>query len=588
MRLIWLILSVLLLADCSRAQKTDAALQDVSAAPFILVDQFGYQPGARKIAILRSPSIGFDREQSYSPGDTLWVRDLSDNRIVYEGPPIGKATAQPDPASGDLVWWFDFSDLQAAGRYVVEDPSNSIVSDEFEIATNVYRPVLKQAVLTLYYQRAGFAKSPPFADPKWADAASHLQDRQARRFLDKLNPGTERDLSGGWYDAGDYNQYTNWTARYIEVLLHAFLENPDVWTDDFGIPESGNGVPDLLDEIRWGLDWLIRMQNEDGSVLSILGRDEAAIPSEARGASYYGDASGSATLSTATVFALAGVVWRDRDEIFARELFNRSQQAYAWASRNKEVTFYNNSPENGTDGLGAGQQEVDETGRAKLNQKAFVYLMYANLERQPYTTVQTELNFDRNSPYAVDELSIKRLARTDKFIVRGHEPEPGSASQGVYVTDLSDYHWGSNGIVAREGLLSLINATPERASRLLNYLHGVNPMGLVYMTNMGEFGAERSAQYIFHAWHGGKEPPPGFLVGGPNQYYEVNACCPNSCGSPANNARCEISGPPLNQPPLKSFRDFSDGWPRDSWQISEPSLSYQVDYIRLLAHFVGE
>ena len=55
-------------------------------------------------------------------------------------------------------------------------------------------------------------------------------------------------MSGGWYDAGDYNKYTNWTASYVLEFMKAYLENPEAWGDDYNIPESGNGVPDILDE----------------------------------------------------------------------------------------------------------------------------------------------------------------------------------------------------------------------------------------------------------------------------------------------------------------------------------------------------
>ena len=88
-------------------------------------------------------------------------------------------------------------------------------------------------------------------------------------------PTTERDVSGGWYDAGDYNKYTNWTAEYVVDLLRAYRERPEIWTDDYDIPESGNGVPDILDEVKWGLDWLVKMQDDDGSLLSIVGLDHA-------------------------------------------------------------------------------------------------------------------------------------------------------------------------------------------------------------------------------------------------------------------------------------------------------------------------
>ena len=90
----------------------------------------------------------------------------------------------------------------------------------------------------------------------------------------------------------------------------AYLENKSAWTDDFGIPESGNGIPDLIDELMWGLEWLKKMQDgaEDGGVLSILGAADGTPPSAATGPSYYGPATTHATLRSAAAFAIAAIV----------------------------------------------------------------------------------------------------------------------------------------------------------------------------------------------------------------------------------------------------------------------------------------
>ncbi len=94
-----------------------------------------------------------------------------------------------------------------------------------------------------------------------------------------------KDLHGGWFDAGDYNKYTSWTARAVIVLLRAYEENQNAFGDDSGIAESGNGIPDILDEVKWALDWLERMQNVDGSLLCVQGLDHASPPSVAPGPS---------------------------------------------------------------------------------------------------------------------------------------------------------------------------------------------------------------------------------------------------------------------------------------------------------------
>jgi hypothetical protein len=135
------------------------------------------------------------------------------------------------------------------------------------------------------------------------------------------------------------------------------------------------------------------------------------------------------------------------------------------------------------------------------------------------------------------------------------------------------------------------------AEGFVHYLHGVNPLGLVYLTNMGELGAERSASQIFHTWFADGSaawdsvgestygPAPGFLAGGPNPSYDWDGCCPNDCGS-GNDCGSAAPAPPKGQPPQKSYLDFNDSWPLNSWSVSENSNGYQAGYIRLLSKFV--
>jgi hypothetical protein len=132
-------------------------------------------------------------------------------------------------------------------------------------------------------------------------------------------------------------------------------------------------------------------------------------------------------------------------------------------------------------------------------------------------------------------------------------------------------------------------AASEYAARYVHYLHGVNPLSLVYLSNMGGYGATSSVTRFFHTWfaHGSKwdaRTPPGFLTGGPNPGYSWDACCPGAC----RGASCGPAqpSPPTGQPPQKAYKDFNDGWPLDSWSVTEPDLGYQAQYVRLLAKLV--
>src|SRR5262249_58900286 len=89
---------------------------------------------------------------------------------------------------------------------------------------------------------------------------------------------TNLDLHGGWWDAGDFNKYTNWGASDAIELLRAYAESPGAFSDDTNIPESGNGVADLVDEVKWELDWIVRMPKSDGAGLGIGGEPAADAP----------------------------------------------------------------------------------------------------------------------------------------------------------------------------------------------------------------------------------------------------------------------------------------------------------------------
>ncbi|MEP1231572.1 MAG: glycoside hydrolase family 9 protein [Litorimonas sp.] len=607
--------------------------------PPILVDQFGYLPKLEKRAIIRSPEIGRDAGRKFSPSSNYAVIDVKTGRAVYQGAPMSWKSGRVDDASGDKVWVFDFSGVSTPGRYVIRDVDRRVNSYPFEIRSDIYTPVLKAAFKTFYLQRAGFEKRAPFAPTGFSDKASHLargQDTQARLFLRKSDNSTTRDLRGGWYDAGDYNQYTSWTAEYITSLLNSYLENPNVWTDDFGIPESGNGVPDILDEVTWGLDWLERMQNPDGSMLSILGRDSASPPSSAKGASYYGPANSSATVASAGAFALAAKVYQTQGSSRSASLKyeRRARQAWAWAKKYPRVVFKNNDAASNSEGLGAGQQEVEAQRYAKKRLIAASYLFaatgetdFANVVERAYGAVNpmsadSPNGFEGDMAFALlyfaRQANVKAQFRNrilrdyGQNILGAYNALPAVVNQeDAYGAYTDGYWWGSNGVKARRGsvftqaALANVGRQPKAAylnaaSHYLHYLHGVNPNGKVYLSNMEGLGAENSVNTFFHAWFkdGSRDyddtrssrygPAPGFLVGGPNDGYEVDSCCARgTCGSRENNQLCRapIAQSLINQPPAKSYVDFNEGWPVNSWAVTENSNSYQVAYIRLLSKF---
>ena len=604
------------------------AADDAPPTPFIVVDQFGYLPDAQKVAVVRDPEIGFDSDWRFTPGDTYQVVDTRTQAVVFEGKPVPWNNGAVDPSSGDHAWSFDFSAVTAPGSYVVRDKQAAYDSAPFDIAANVYKPVLVQAVRYFYYQRAGFPKEARFAGAGWADTASHLgpgQDTEARLYNRKGDKSTARDVRGGWYDAGDFNKYTSWAATYVVGLLSAYAENPTAFTDDFNIPESGNGVPDVLDEAKWGLDWLVRMQNDDGSVLSVVGLASGSPPSAAKGPSYYGPATTSATYGAASAFAYAASIYGadPRFADYAANMKARAIRAWQWAQAHPDVTFYNNDPRDHSEGLAAGQQETDANGRQMKALAAAVYLFgatgdtayrdYFDSHYKQTELVHGTLNIDfaysENTPllvYAERPDATPAVAADIKraFVAGFHADGWMAASSDPYRAHISAYVWGSSATKtnhgnifadeARYGLVDDPGAAMAQAAGYLHYMHGVNPLGKVYLSNMKAFGAENSVDRFYHTWytHGSTRwdsaskstfgPPPGFVVGGANPGYHWAEGCPGLhplCGAAP-------PSPPVGQPAQKSYADFNDNWPIDSWEVTEPAGGYQIPYIRLLARFV--
>ena len=603
-------------------------------APPIIVDQFGYLPALEKVAVIKNPKVGFDRGRSFTPGREYGVIDKRSGKMVFKGTPQQWAGGKTDEASGDQIWHFDFTAVRTSGRYAIRDLERGVESYPFTIAPDVYTPVLKLAFKTMYLQRAGFEKTPKFAGP-WADSASHVgrgQDTQARLFNRTNDGSTARDLRGGWYDAGDYNRYTSWTANYVKELLGAYSENPSVWTDNFEIPESGNGIPDILDEVKWGLDWLERMQNPDGSMLSVLGVADASPPSRSKGPSRYGPPNSSATVTSAGAFAMAARIYGSiGQESEAKRYASRADKAWKWYEANPRVKFYNNDPKSNSEGLAAGQQEVEAERMA--NKVLIAAIQMKALHGDPYfdrvierlyrqtnpvnpetlngfeAVLVFDLLFHANQPQTPSGLATQIKRDFEAKVLNGYNGWPVIQNKNdPYRAHIGGYWWGSNGIKSRRGMVYTQAITANLGSRArldylnaasgyLNYIHGVNPLNKVYLSNMGRYGAENSVSQFYHNWFkdGTKYdevgvsrigPAPGFLVGGPNDGYSRNECCNASCGGDGDRlCRLPVKSPPSGQPAAKSYTDFNEGWPLNSWEVSENSLGYQTPYLRLLSKF---
>jgi endoglucanase len=596
-------------------------------SPFIVVDQFGYRPAAEKIAVIRNPQNGFDTATHFTPGSKYALVDAHTDSNVFEAAPAPWNGGSTDMSSGDQAWAFDFSSYTTAGEYYVLDETNAVRSPVFALATSVYAPILTQAVRMYYYQRSGIAHDATYAGAGWADGMNDAQDSTCTLCPGCPGTAATKDVHGGWFDAGDQNRYTNWEAVDAIQLLRAYTQTPSVFTDDYNIPESGNGVPDILDEAKWAIDWLLRMQNSDGSVQSIAGHAGASPPSADTSPCYYGSVSTSSAYSGAAVFALASVVWKSIDASYSSQLVTAAENAWKWAQANPGVTFNNPSYN-----IGAGDSELDSAYGLPMREiEAAIYLFEATGTASYKTYVENNYKSAHMFSYGnyadlfegepqemlldytkVSGASASVVSAIKSAYAAGMQSAHNFGSQSPINVDpyygaIYTYVWGSNANKAQQGIMfqdmvtyaidPSMNADSTRyAERYVHPFHGVNPLSLVYLSNMAGYGATKSVTRFFHTWFNHTSalwnavgiskygPPPGYLPGGPNPSYTWDACCPGSCSG--NSCGSAVLAPPANQPSQKAYLDFNDNWPLDSWQVTEPDDGYQANYVRLLSYFL--
>ncbi len=576
------------------------------------VDQFGYLPDSAKFAVVSDPQKGYDAGDHYTPGARLEVRRRKDGKAVLAATPTPWRGGATHEDSGDRGWWFDFSALKTPGEYYVYDPSTGLRSPVFKVGEGVFRPILQASTRMFTYQRLGVAITAKVAQGPWTDGPAYLQDAHSRSVEAKDDATKERDLSGGWMDAGDTDKYPPFMGDVIHPLLYAYRANPKAFGDSDGIPESGNGLPDLLDEVKFELDWLERMQFPDGSVpvkmgqIDYNGHDPLSADTRTR---YYGPKDSGATIYTCAIFAHAARVyggfapWKG----YAAGLRERAERAWSYYTSHPRTT----NSDTGEIKSGIANRSPEEQDR--MEAYAAIHLLALTGDEKYGTAVREKAGTSRQlaeavwSPYEagasealVDYLSLpkadpslakrireqlRRSATSDRFA-----PPPEADLFRAWM-EPSNYHWGSNIVRASWGVVALLAADAggvdaataarlrTRAADMLHSFHGVNPLSVVYLSNMERYGAARSMMHLYHERYGAgtpfaDNPPPGYVVGGPNA----------SFGGKAANGAPSVAWV-REQPRAKAYMDTGRGYPESSWELSEPAIYYQAMYVRLLAAF---
>ncbi|MFP4466671.1 MAG: glycoside hydrolase family 9 protein [Candidatus Goldiibacteriota bacterium] len=592
----------------------------------ILVDQLGYRTNSDKWVMVKDPRTGFDSSLSYTPGASLELRSASDDSLVMTIPLTPWNSGEEHTDSGDIVWQGEFSSVTAPGTYYITDPANSVQSYNFEIRDDVYNGVLEASMKSYYYQRSGYPIEDPYAEG-WTHAASHLQQTSSLLYDASLGgeqSGTERDISGGWYDAGDYRKYTSWMAPVIWDIAYGYEFFPGNFSDSTNIPESGNGVPDVLDEIKYEVDWMLKMQRADGALYSgcfvvegINGTDNGiGDPSTEDRPYYYANFSTAATGSGAAAFAIAARLFEGSGAYPGYSDTLRAAAELAWS-------FLESNPSNiqydHTNFDNADANKNDSTDAAyRLMAAAELFRLTGESQYQTYFDSNYDsaiLTDGTHHPISSGYFETGNSVHTQRAML-SYAVDPAAA--GSVVTEIKDsldegirnqaygqrnnnpykcfmwdghYTWGSNGMMAQWANMalwgalldvnpSMTDAYMDIAEEYVHYYHGRNPLNLVYYTQADRFGGDKYCTEIYHGWfHDGTvwdtNPAPGFLPGGPNQYFSPDASYSGTIE------------PPQNQPPMKSYKDWNTSWPENSWEVTENSTGYQSRLVQLMAAFAA-
>lgn len=496
-------------------------------APSIMTDQVGYQPDETKTAVFRDVTS----ETSFS------VVNADSGQVVY----TGELSAPTFYSSADENnWTGDFSAVTEAGTYYITcgglDQSYS-----FTIGNDVYDSLLNDSVKMLYLQRCGTEVK----DSTFGHAACHDTLATVYHTNEKI------DVSGGWHDAGDYGRYVVPGAKSVADLLIAYDANPKLFSDSIGIPESGNGVPDVLDEVRYELEWMLKMQDsQTGGVhhkVSCENFPGYVMPETETDELIVTPVSTTATADFCASMAMAYEYYQKVDKDFAEKCLNAAKNAWAFLQKNPNFIFSN--PSDITTGDYGDTSDIDERYWAAAQ-------MWRATGEDTYRTalesmsVQNGMDWMEVGDYGniailtMDGVDTNSdlYTRAKTSILKEADQMKGLSQSNPYGVSVSRYNWGSNMGVATSGMiLNLAYQMTEDSTYLdtsrsnLHYLLGNNAMGECFVTGYGTVSPEHPHHRPSMAKN---QAMKGMLVGGVNSGLEDSAAKAYCANSPS--AKCYV------------------------------------------------
>ncbi|MGD0614030.1 MAG: glycoside hydrolase family 9 protein [Verrucomicrobiota bacterium] len=524
----------------------------------IRLNTVGYVPQAEKRATIATPCT------------TFAVVQLPGGQKVFSGRVTGPVL---NPDTREQLYTANFSNCEKPGDYELEIPGVGR-SAPFRIARDVYSEPFSTTMLGMYLWRCGTAVSATYHNQTFAHGPCHTNDG----WLDFVGGGhTQKDGTEGWHDAGDYNKYTVNAGVAVGTMFRAWEDfGPQIRRIRLQIPESGGPLPDFLAELKWEMDWVLKMQAPDGSVYHKLSAQKFGgfIPPDAEITPRYFTPWGSeATADFVGMTAQAARLFRPYDPAFADRCLQAASKSYAFLTAHPEYHRADQA------GFRTGAYEANEPDRrlggvpnnrlwsaAELWETTGAPDVLQDLEnriRATHARVNPDFDWEEVMDLGLLTYASSHRPGRDPALLKQVCDNLVAAADGIvqscnhhgYARPLgSTYYWGCNGGVARQTMLLMAadrlvradspatglggaqpliqpaarpSAKPEyRAATLdaLNYLLGRNCYGRSFVTGIG---FDPPMHPHDRRCGDGKGPWPGYLVGGPHpgpaDWYDAQA-----------------------------------------------------------------
>lgn len=490
----------------------------------IFVNQAGYLPEKNKVAYFDYPAESF-YVISKLTGSVIFKSEVKPNRIG-------------DPATGKNIYAGDFSSLKTNGEFYVKD-SKGNKSYNFKISPFVFEETLNKSLKGFYYQRCGVELHEKYAGD-FKHSECHLEDGELHP---QAGAKEKIDVTGGWHDAGDYGKYVVNAGITVGTLLMAYEMFPEKFSaDDLNIPESGNKMPDILDEIRFELDWLFKMQRMDGAVYFKVTHENFEsfiMPEFDKGTRLILPVSSTATADFASVMARAYRVFSKFDKSFASKCLTSAEKAWKYLSDNHEIfpkNGFKNPQGTRTGEYGDGNDSDERLWSATELFLATGNSVYHNYFLDNYNKPNSNfstMSWPNVKPLAYltyifgDETLVNKSVQSElkkSLINYSNILVERSRNDGFNVSILPDeYVWGSTGVVLNTSVLLICAHELTKNSdyyntalHQFNYILGTNVHNISFLTGIGA----NPVMNIHHRPSGADnivDPVPGLLSGGPEK-----------------------------------------------------------------------